>query len=133
MAKHLKHPTKLSPAETCNSLLQKELVLLTIFSQKLLQKEVILHLNSPIFIQKSKTFGLPPKWLLGFPNLSIPKFCLVEVLIIYTIYYILNHNLIEHYMKRGPLGDLWTFSMPGPLLLCLKNWRVQENGYLSHT
>ena len=35
-------------------------------------------------------------------------------------------------MKRGPLGRWWNISMPGPLLLCFQNQKVQENWYLSH-
>ena len=35
-------------------------------------------------------------------------------------------------MKRGQLGHWWTFSMPGPPLLCFQNQKVQENWYLSH-
>ena len=60
--------------------------------------------NSPIFIQKRKTFGLSPNEFWASLNVSIPKkFLVVSAPNLHNILH-LKQKLGEHVIKRALLG-----------------------------
>ena len=97
--------------------MQKEIVLLTTYSHKWSRKNSPLHLNSPLFIQKRKTFGLPLDDLWASPTFQFQNFCLVVCA--HNLYNMLHFKLkFKSTLWRGiSLVADEIFPKPGPLLL----------------
>ena len=90
----------------CKSLLQKEIVLLTIHHPVLLGKKALFFSTFPTFIQKVKMVGLP-KVTFGLPNLLLSQRFISQN-------FYKNITLIKvdrSSMRRVPLGFLGIFSM----------------------
>ena len=102
-------PPNFLQQKNCNSLLQKEVVLLTITLKNCMgKKSPNLHLTLLYLYKKEKLLDWP-KMNFGLPQRFNPTFCLVvSAHKLYNILH-LKQNLIEHFYEEGPAWSLMNF------------------------